>query len=89
MNISITKEEFDAIYFALDQVETDLVSSEDEEFSMAAKKSIKALYRFCEKYKKARFKEELTVGLIAESKKNGEKITRKQATRILRKYKVI
>jgi hypothetical protein len=89
MNISITKEEFDAIYFALGQVESDLESSEDDEFNMPAKQSIKAIYRFCEKYKKARFKEEQTAGLIAECKKQGKQISRKEATRVLRKYKII
>ena len=98
MNISITKEEFLAICFAIDGIESYLIYMEkyfgpsDEEFAKYKEqgdKSIQAMRRIREKYEETLFSEKMIAGLIAESKKQGKKMTSKEAEKILRKYKVI
>lgn len=51
MNISITKNEFDAILFAIDQIESALESSENEDWNEEASQFIKLLYSVCNKFK--------------------------------------
>ncbi|MBR4562156.1 MAG: hypothetical protein IKO23_09595 [Bacteroidales bacterium] len=98
MNVSITKEEFLAICFAIYGIESYLIYMEkyfgpsDEEFAKYKEqgdKSIQAMRRIREKYEETLFSEKMIAGLIAESKKQGKKMTSKEARKILRKYKVI
>lgn len=98
MNVSITKEEFLAICFAIDGIESYLIYMEkyfgpsDEEFAKYKEqedKSTQAMRRIREKYEETLFREKMIAGLIAESKKQGKKMTSKEAAKILRKYKVI
>lgn len=51
MNISITKNEFDAILFAIGQIESALESSENEGWNEEACQCIKSLYGVCNKFK--------------------------------------
>lgn len=54
MRISINNKEFDAISFAIDQIESALESSEDLEWNKLAHECQQSLYSICEKYKKKR-----------------------------------
>lgn len=56
MNISITKNEFDAILFAIDQIESALESSENEGWSEEAYQCVKSLYGVCNKFKRSKSK---------------------------------
>ena len=98
MNISITKEEFLAICFAIDGIESYLIYMEkyfgpsDEEFAKYKEqgdKSIQAMRRIREKYEETLYREKMIAGIIAESKNQGKKMSRKTATSLLRKYNVI
>lgn len=98
MNISITKEEYLAICSTIEVIKTDLIykekyfGSSDPEFVECKKQSernLQAIDRVCEKYEETLYREKMIASLIAESKKQGRKITRNTATSLLRKYKVI
>ena len=98
MNISITKEEFLAICFAIDGIESYLIYMEkyfgpsDQEFveyKKRADKSTQAMRRVREKYEETLYREKMIAGIIAESKNQGRKMSRETATSILRKYNVI
>lgn len=54
MRISINDKEFEAISFAIDQIESALESS--EEWNKLARESQESLYSICEKYKSERVK---------------------------------
>lgn len=56
MTITITEKEYDAISFALGQVQTEIEGASDEEFLDMACKATEALYNVQEKYRKARMK---------------------------------
>lgn len=56
MRISINDKEFEAISFAIDQIESALESSEDLEWNKLARESQESLYSICEKYKSERVK---------------------------------
>lgn len=56
MTITITEKEYDAIAFALTQVETEVEAASDEKFIADAEESCNSLYNIMEKYKKARYK---------------------------------
>ena len=85
MNISVTQREFEAILFATSQVEGDLEAATNEDYIKDAKGYLNNLYSLCRKYKN----EYQIMGLIAESKKQGNKIKRSEARRLLKKYKVL
>ena len=51
MRLSINDKEFEAISFAIDQIESALESSEDLEWNELALKHQKSLYTICEKFK--------------------------------------
>lgn len=85
MNISVTQREFEAILFATSQVEGDLEAAMNEDYIKDAKGYLNNLYSLCRKYKN----ECQIMGLIAESKKQGKKIPRSEARRLLKKYKVL
>jgi hypothetical protein len=53
MTITVTEKEYDAISFALNQVEAALEAATDEGYIAAAETHTKALYDVMEKYKKA------------------------------------
>lgn len=53
MTITINEKEYDAISFAICQVENELESATDEEYVEEAKAYISALYDIMDKYKKA------------------------------------
>lgn len=56
MRISISQKEFEAISFAIDQIESALESSDDVEWNDIAIKHQKSLYAICEKFKTERIK---------------------------------
>lgn len=56
MKITITEKEYDAISFAIGQVEVAVEAATDEEYLAEAEVHLKALYAVMEKYKKARQK---------------------------------
>lgn len=56
MRISISIEDFEAISFAIDQIESALESSDNLEWSAALVKHRKSLHSVCEKFKKERAK---------------------------------
>lgn len=85
MNISVTQREFEAILFATSQVEGDLEAATNEDYIKDAKGYLNNLYSLCRKYKN----ECQIMGLIAEAKKQGNRITRSEARRLLKKYKVL
>ena len=56
MNISISKEEYDAIVFASNQIETEIEGA-DEDYAQEAGKQLNALYNVQQKYMRARGKQ--------------------------------
>ena len=56
MTITITEKEYDAISFAINQVETALEGASDENYIEDANTQLELLYRVMKKYKKARHK---------------------------------
>lgn len=58
MRLSINDKEFEAISFAIDQIESALESSEDLEWNELALKYQKSLYTICEKFKTERTRAE-------------------------------
>lgn len=56
MRITVNEKEFDAISFAIGQIETEIESAEDETFIEDANNSLKHLYSIMEKCKKEREK---------------------------------
>lgn len=56
MTIAITEKEYDAIAFALGQVETEMEAAEDETYISDARECCNNLYNIIAKYKKARYK---------------------------------
>lgn len=57
MNVTITIDEFDAICFAVNQIETEIESADDD-FAHDASVHLDNLYNVCAKYKAARSKNE-------------------------------
>lgn len=55
MNISISQKEYDAIYFAMSQVQDAVEGASDEEYMASASEAMSALYNIVDKYKKARY----------------------------------
>ena len=56
MTITITEKEYNAISFALTQVQTEIEGGCDDKFLADAEEYCKSLYNIMEKYKKARYK---------------------------------
>lgn len=56
MNISVTDKEFEAISFAIDQIESSIESSENEDWNDLANENMNLLYSVCRKFKEARMK---------------------------------
>lgn len=56
MRVSITKKEFEAILFGLDQISDALESASDEEYIKSANEAIDCLYNISDKYKIAQLK---------------------------------
>lgn len=56
MTITITHKEYEAIQFAISQVETDLEAATNEQYCEDTNECLNALYRVIEKYHKARYK---------------------------------
>lgn len=56
MRISINYKDFDAISFAIDQIEIELEASTDDEWNELAQASLLCLYAICNKYKAERAK---------------------------------
>ena len=56
MNVSITREEFQAISFAIGQIESALETSENMEYNKEADQSIKCLQNILNKYRTSRTK---------------------------------
>lgn len=54
MNLTVNKKEYDAISFAIGQVEEEVESAIDETFIKDAKICLKHLYEIMEKYKKGK-----------------------------------
>lgn len=56
MRLTINAKEYDAINFAIDQIETELESADDDEWYELAQDSLRCLYAICNKYKAERAK---------------------------------
>jgi len=56
MTITVTEKEYEAISFALNQVESELEAATNDEYITEAETHVKALYDVMEKYKNARHK---------------------------------
>lgn len=56
MRISINYKDFNAISFAIDQIESEMESSLDDEWNELAQDSLRCLYAICNKYKAERAK---------------------------------
>ncbi|MBQ7462443.1 MAG: hypothetical protein IJS63_09365 [Bacteroidaceae bacterium] len=56
MTITVTEKEYDAISFAIGQIETSVEAATDEEYLADAEVNLNALYSVMGKYKKARQK---------------------------------
>lgn len=69
MNISISKKEYDAIYFALGQIEGAVEGASDENYIKDANDAASSLYCIIEKYKKARYRQECRDGENAKIRK--------------------
>lgn len=54
MNISISQKEYDAINFAMSQVQDAIEGASDEEYIASANEAMSALYSIVDKYKRAR-----------------------------------
>lgn len=90
MNISITEKEFDAICFAINQVETEIEAA-DEEFANDAGVYLDHLHGLCKKYKTAREKAnnlKLAKGYIMLQRKDLSKSdVEKMARKLIKKVK--
>lgn len=51
MRLSINYKDLDAISFAIDQIESDLESSNDEEWNTQANVALRQLYSICDRFK--------------------------------------
>lgn len=58
MNISINKKEYDAINFALNQIQDAIEGASDEEYISCASEASSALYNIIDKYKQARYSQQ-------------------------------
>lgn len=56
MNITITKKQFEAIYFGINQIQGDLEAASDEDYIKDANEALEQLFEIVEKYKVARVK---------------------------------
>ena len=56
MRLTINAKEYDAINFAIDQIEAELESADDDEWCELAQTSLRCLYGICKKYKAERAK---------------------------------
>lgn len=56
MTITITEKEYDAVSFAINQIQSEVEGANDEIFLDDAYRHQSALYSIMEKYKKARYK---------------------------------
>lgn len=56
MRLSISAKDYDAINFAIDQIEIELEASTDDEWNELAQDSLRCLYAICNKYKAERAK---------------------------------
>lgn len=56
MTITITEKEYDAISFALGQLQSEIEAASDEGFLDMAEKATEEIYKVQEKYRKARMK---------------------------------
>ena len=84
MNLSISQTELDAISFAINQIEGDIESADDD-FAHDASVHLNALYGICEKYKKARQKDanfRLAKKIV---KKNNTNLSGSEVSRLARK----
>ena len=57
MNVSMTKKEFEAIDFALDQISS-AIHGADDEYAETASNIVAHLFNLMEKYKRARYKQQ-------------------------------
>lgn len=55
MNVTITEKEYDALIFAVGQIEGDLEAATNEDYIHEAETCVVALDRIIEKYRKARY----------------------------------
>lgn len=56
MNITITKKQFEAIYFGINQIQGDIEAASDEDYIKDANEALEQLFEIVEKYKVARVK---------------------------------
>lgn len=88
MTITITNEEFDAIYFAINQIENEIESASEESYIEDATRHQSALNRIVEKYRNARYKanEFQDVRKIVAEKNKGRNLMSRDIDKLARKY---
>lgn len=88
MTITITNEEFDAICFAIDQIENEIECASEESYIDDATRHQSALLRITEKYHKARYKarEFQDVRRIVAEKNKGRCMIPRDIDKLARKY---
>lgn len=83
MNLSISQTELDAICFAINQIEGDIESADDD-FAHDASVHLNALYGICEKYKKARQKDAIFRLAKKSVKNNNKNLSDSEVSRLAR-----
>lgn len=88
MTITITNEEFDAICFAIDQIENEIECASEESYIDDATHRKSALNRIVEKYRNARYKanEFQDVRRIVAEKNKGRCLMPRDIDKLARKY---
>lgn len=84
MTITVNEKEYEALNFAMEQVETEMESATNEDFLNIANTHIKALYDLIDKYKKAREKANLFQMARAEVSKRNRHLRPRDIDRLTR-----
>lgn len=93
MTITITEKEYNAIHFAINQIECEIEAGSDESFLENANEELRGLYSVVEKYKKARIKAnefQQVRAYVSEKNRNRHLLARdidRMARKVLRKIK--
>lgn len=86
MTITITAKEYEALQFAIAQIETDLEAASDEQYCKDASDCLNALYRINEKYRKARIKANYFQAARAEVSKHNRNLRPRDIDKLTRKF---
>jgi len=86
MTITITAKEYDALQFAITQIETDLEAASDEQYCKDASNCLDALYNINEKYHRARQKANYFQMARAEVSKHNRNLRPRDVDKLTRKF---